>query len=208
MSADPRRRVLQRRHDRGDHQRAEPRSRRCASRRGPPCFAFKGKDIDVRQIGRELGVRTVLEGSVRQAGRRLRIHAQLVDVGDRLPPLVRALRPRAQDVFAVQDEIARSIAETLEPRLTGGSAAAALAASADPDVEAYDLYLKGRHFWKLRRHALGDRAVRGGGGEGSRSTPPRTRRSPTPTASGASTAGSRRGRRTRGRAPRRSGRRS
>ncbi len=114
------------------------------------CFAFKGKDTDVRQIGRELGVRTVLEGSVRQAGRRLRIHAQLVDVATGYHLWSERFDRELEDVFAVQDEIARSIAETLEPRLTGGRAAA-LPERPTRDVEAYDLYLKGRHFWKLRR---------------------------------------------------------
>ena len=114
------------------------------------CFAFKGKDTDVRQIGRELGVRTVLEGSVRQAGRRLRIHAQLVDVGTGYHLWSERFDRELEDVFAVQDEIARSIAETLAPKLTGGRAAA-LPERPTKSVEAYDLYLKGRHFWKLRR---------------------------------------------------------
>ena len=83
------------------------------------CFAFKGKDTDVRQIGRELGVRTVLEGSVRQAGRRLRIQAQLVDVATGYHLWSERFDRELEDVFAVQDEIARSIAETLAPRLTG-----------------------------------------------------------------------------------------
>jgi serine/threonine protein kinase/tetratricopeptide (TPR) repeat protein len=114
------------------------------------CFAFKGKDTDVRNIGRELGVGTVLEGSVRQAGRRLRIHAQLIDVATGYHLWSERYDRELEDVFAVQDEIARSIAETLEPRLTGGRAAP-LPERPTRDVEAYDLYLKGRHFWKLRR---------------------------------------------------------
>ncbi len=114
------------------------------------CFAFKGKDTDVRNIGRELGVRTVLEGSVRQAGRRLRIHAQLIDVSTGYHLWSERYDRELEDVFAVQDEIARSIAETLEPRLTGGGAAA-LPERPTRNVEAYDLDLRGRHFWKLRR---------------------------------------------------------
>src|SRR6202022_3456538 len=113
-------------------------------------FAFKGKDTDVRRIGRELGVRTVLEGSVRQAGRRLRIHAQLIDVATGYHLWSERYDRELEDVFAVQDEIARSIAETLEPQLTAGRAAA-LPERTSRDVEAYDLYLKGRHFWKPRR---------------------------------------------------------
>ena len=114
------------------------------------CFAFKGKDADVRRIGRELGVRTVLEGSVRQSGRRIRIHAQLVDVVTGYQLWSERYDRELEDVFAVQDEIARSIAETLEPRLTGGRAAE-LPERTTRDVEAYDLFLKGRHFWKPRR---------------------------------------------------------
>ncbi len=114
------------------------------------CFAFKGKDTDVRQIGRELGVRTVLEGSVRQAGRRLRIHTQLVDVATGYHLWSERYDRELEDVFAVQDEIARSIAETLEPRLTGGRAAP-LPERPTRNVEAYDLYLKGRRFQKQRR---------------------------------------------------------
>ncbi|HEY1250094.1 MAG TPA: protein kinase [Thermoanaerobaculia bacterium] len=114
------------------------------------CFAFKGKDTDVRQIGRELGVRTVLEGSVRQAGRRLRIHAQLVDVATGYHLWSERFDRELEDVFAVQDEIARSIAETLAPKLTGGRTAA-LPERPTKNVEAYDLYLKGRHFWKQRK---------------------------------------------------------
>ena len=82
-------------------------------------FAFKGKDTDIRQIGRELGVRTVLEGSVRQAGRRLRITAQLIDVASGYHLWSERFDREMEDVFAVQDEIARAIAETLHVRLVG-----------------------------------------------------------------------------------------
>ena len=82
-------------------------------------FAFKGKDTDVRQIGRELGVRTVLEGSVRKAGRRLRITAQLIDVASGYHLFSERYDREMEDVFAVQDEIARAIAETLQIRLAG-----------------------------------------------------------------------------------------
>ena len=147
----PRRRVLQRRGDGGDHQRPEPHPCRCAWPLAPPASRSRARTPDVRNIGRELGVRTVLEGSVRQAGRRLRIHAQLVDVATGYHLWSERYDRELEDVFAVQDEIARSIAETLEPRLTGGGAAAALPERPTRSVEAYDLYLKGRHFWKQRR---------------------------------------------------------
>jgi TolB-like protein len=80
-------------------------------------FAYKGKDTDVRQIGRELGVRTVLEGSLRQVGQRLRVNVQLVDVASGYQLWSERYDREMQDVFAVQDEIARAIAETLKVRL-------------------------------------------------------------------------------------------
>ena len=113
-------------------------------------FAFKGKDTDVRQIGRELGVRTVLEGSVRQAGRRLRITAQLIDVASGYHLWSERYDREMEDVFVVQDEIARAIAETLQVRLVGRPGAVE-AGRPTRDLEAYDEYLKGRYDWNLRR---------------------------------------------------------
>ena len=113
-------------------------------------FAFKGKDTDVRAIGRELGVRSVLEGSVRQAGQRLRVTVQLIDIGNGYQLWSQRYDREMQDVFAVQDEIARAIAETLKVRLLG-SGSQPLVAPATKDVEAYDLYLKGRYFWSRRQ---------------------------------------------------------
>ena len=80
-------------------------------------FSFKGRDMDVRRIGRELGVRTVLEGSVRRAGDRLRVSAQLIDVADGYHLWSERYDRTLDDVFAVQDEIAGNIAETLKARL-------------------------------------------------------------------------------------------
>ncbi|MGH9368934.1 MAG: protein kinase domain-containing protein [Thermoanaerobaculia bacterium] len=113
-------------------------------------FAFKGKDTDVRQVGRELGVKSVLEGSVRQAGQRLRISAQLIDVGTGYSLWSDRFDREMSDVFAVQDEIARAIAGTLKVRLFGG-ADQPLVAPVTRDVEAYDLYLKGRYLWGRRQ---------------------------------------------------------
>ncbi len=113
-------------------------------------FAFKGKDSDVRQVGRELGVRTVLEGTVRRAGQRLRITAQLIDVANGYHLWSQRYDREMQDVFAVQDEIARAIAGKLEPRLVRAPETQ-LVAPPTEDVEAYNLYLKGRYFLNLRR---------------------------------------------------------
>jgi eukaryotic-like serine/threonine-protein kinase len=113
-------------------------------------FAFKGKDTDVRQIGRELGVRTVLEGSVRQSGRRLRITAQLIDVTSGYQLWSERFDREMEDVFAVQDEIARAIVKTLHVKLVG-SGDAPVVVPPTADVEAYNLYLKGRYYLNLRR---------------------------------------------------------
>ena len=113
-------------------------------------FAFKGRDTDVRQIGRELGVRTVLEGSVRQSGQRLRVTAQLIDVGSGYHLWSDRFDREMRDVFAVQDEIARAIVETLKVRLLEG-AEAPLVGPATKDVEAYNLYLKGRYYFGKRQ---------------------------------------------------------
>jgi eukaryotic-like serine/threonine-protein kinase len=113
-------------------------------------FAFKGRDLDVRQIGRELGVRTVLEGSVRQAGTRIRITAQLIDVASGYHLWSERFDREMQDVFEVQDEIARAITETLKIRLLQ-SGDAPLRAPATKNVDAYNHYWKGRYFWSRRQ---------------------------------------------------------
>ncbi len=136
-------------------------------------FAFKEKREDVRAIGERLGVRSVLEGSVRRAGERLRVTAQLVNAADGYQVWSANYDRDANDVFAVQEEIARSIASRLQAGLgvTAGEtpvqpgvdkreALGRLAASFDrldvllkrgtADPEAYNLYLKGRYFWNRR----------------------------------------------------------
>src|SRR5262249_17256477 len=76
-------------------------------------FAFKGKNQDIREVGDKLGVSTVLEGSVRKAGNRLRITAQLVNVSDGYHLWSDRYDRQLEDVFAVQDEIAENIARAL-----------------------------------------------------------------------------------------------
>lgn len=113
-------------------------------------FAFRGRDDDVRRIGHELAVATVLEGSVRQSGQRLRVSAQLIDVATGYNLWSERWDRELADVFAVQDEIARAIASTLQPRLLG-AAETGLIAPPTRDVEAYDRLLKGRYLWNQRR---------------------------------------------------------
>ncbi|HTR02552.1 MAG TPA: protein kinase [Thermoanaerobaculia bacterium] len=112
-------------------------------------FAFKGKDSDVRHIGRELGVRTVLEGSVRQAGQKLRITAQLVDVSSGYHVWSDRFDRDMRDVFAVQDEISRAIASALKVKLLPAQQES-LVKSGTRDVEAYNRFLKGRYFFNQR----------------------------------------------------------
>ena len=85
-------------------------------------FAFKGKEVDVRQIGEQLGVATVLEGSVRKVGNRIRITAQLISVENGYHLWTERYDRQLEDVFAVQDEISRAIVDALKLRLAGDAA--------------------------------------------------------------------------------------
>jgi TolB-like protein/Tfp pilus assembly protein PilF len=106
-------------------------------------FFFKGKHADMRQIGEQLNVRTVLEGSIRRVEGRLRITAQLVDVADGYHLWSERYDRELKDVFAIQDEIARSVAERLKLSLEGDRAEQ-LVKAGTTNLEAYQLYLKGR----------------------------------------------------------------
>ncbi|MBA2627239.1 MAG: protein kinase, partial [Gemmatimonadales bacterium] len=115
-------------------------------------FAFKGKEVDVRQIGEKLGATSVLEGSVRKVGNRIRITAQLISVDNGYHLWSETYDRQLEDVFAVQDEIARAIVDALKLRLAGD---AAQVVPATKDLEAYTQYLKGRFFFaKLSEPAL------------------------------------------------------
>jgi eukaryotic-like serine/threonine-protein kinase len=106
-------------------------------------FSFKGKHEDLRSIGEKLNVATVLEGSVRKAGTRLRITAQLIDVADGYHLWSERYDRELVDVFAVQDEIAAAIAAKLQ--VTFDKPAAATRERATPEqVEAYETYIRGR----------------------------------------------------------------
>jgi len=109
-------------------------------------FAFKGKSEDVRTIGRKLSVATVLEGSVRKAGNRLRISAQLISVEDGYHLWSESYDRDLKDVFAIQEEISRSIAATLKIALSAKERDA-IARAPTTDIQAYDFYLRGRQFF-------------------------------------------------------------
>jgi serine/threonine protein kinase len=116
-------------------------------------FQFKGRADDVRRIGQQLGVETVLEGSVRKAGSRLRVTAQLVSTADGYHLWSERYDREMEDVFAIQDEIAATIVQTLKIRLVGEGAIPRVRRSTE-DPEAYRLYLQGRYWWN-KRHEVG-----------------------------------------------------
>jgi adenylate cyclase len=105
-------------------------------------FTYKGQAIDVKQVGRELGVRYRLEGSVRKAGGRVRITAQLIDAlsGDHL--WADRFDGSLEDVFELQDKVASSVAGVIEPTLQAAETARSAGRPTD-DLTAYDLYLRG-----------------------------------------------------------------
>jgi len=109
-------------------------------------FAFKGRNADVREIGRQLGVATVLEGSVRQTGSRLRVNARLVSTSDGDQLWSEEYDRELRDVFAVQEDIARAITAALRLKLTGADSAA-IGRRPTANLQAYNLYLLGRHHW-------------------------------------------------------------
>src|SRR5437763_1334508 len=114
-------------------------------------FAFRGQGIDLAEVGAKLKVGTVLEGSVRRAGDRLRISAQLVKVADGYHLWSERYDREMPDVFAIQDEIAKAIANRL--RVTLGDDGAPLVTPATGNLDAYHLYLKGRYY--LAQRGLG-----------------------------------------------------
>jgi serine/threonine-protein kinase len=112
-------------------------------------FAFKGKHEDIREIGRKLSVGTLLEGSVRKVGGRVRITAQLINVADGYHLWSERFDRDLSDVFAIQDEISLAIVEKLKVKLLGDEKEKMLKRYTS-NLEAYDLYLKGRYHWNRR----------------------------------------------------------
>jgi serine/threonine protein kinase/tetratricopeptide (TPR) repeat protein len=113
-------------------------------------FAFRGKDQDIRSIGETLNVVSVLEGSVRKAGNRVRVTVQLISVADGYQLWSERFDREMTDVFAIQDEISQKVVETLRVRLAEQSSDQAptvtsLVKRPTANFEAYNLYLKGRY---------------------------------------------------------------
>jgi serine/threonine-protein kinase len=107
-------------------------------------FALKGKSLSIAEIGQLLNVKTVLEGSVRRMGQRVRITAQLINTADGFHLWSERYDREVEDVFAIQDEIARTIVEHLKVKLTTEQDEA-LGRRQTENIEAYELYLRGRH---------------------------------------------------------------
>ncbi|OGU71250.1 MAG: hypothetical protein A2V93_12795 [Ignavibacteria bacterium RBG_16_34_14] len=112
-------------------------------------FRFKGKEIAIQTIGNELGVGTVLEGSVRKSGNRLRITAQLINVSDGFNLWSNSYERELTDVFEIQDDLSESIVKALQLTLSGNQINSFNTRNL-ANVEAYNLYLKGRYYWNKR----------------------------------------------------------
>ena len=106
-------------------------------------FTYKGKPVDVKQVGRELGVRYVLEGSVRKAGARIRVTGQLIDTGSGAHIWADRFDRDLTDIFAVQDELTQKIIAALKVKLTPEQEGR-LVRNSKIDVEAYNFFLRGR----------------------------------------------------------------
>jgi adenylate cyclase len=106
-------------------------------------FAYKGKSADIRIVARELGVRSVLEGSVRRAGNRVRINAQLIDAESGGHLWAERFDREISDIFAVQDEVTQKIVEALKVRLTP-SEAELMGVGGTSNAKAHDFFLRGR----------------------------------------------------------------
>jgi len=112
-------------------------------------FAYKGQGVDVRQVGRDLGVRYLLEGSVQKSGPRLRITTQLLDAVGGNHIWGERYDRELTDLFVLQDEIAERVAAAIEPTLLAAEGLRAEARSSD-DLDAWDLVARALlHFWRM-----------------------------------------------------------
>jgi serine/threonine protein kinase len=115
-------------------------------------FSFKGRNEDLRSVGAKLGVNTILEGTLRRAGNRLRITAQLIDASTGYQLWSERYDRVMEDVFALQDEIAGTIAERLRLSLAADRDGQ-YAQPPTKNIAAYELYVKGRYYWNKRTPA-------------------------------------------------------
>jgi serine/threonine protein kinase/tetratricopeptide (TPR) repeat protein len=112
-------------------------------------FFFQGKTRDIREIGQKLGVENVLEGSIQVAGDNLRVTARISSAQDGRQVWSQIYPRKLEDVFAIQDEIAREIVKALKIQLLGEKEPS-LVKNYTENLQAYNLYLQGRHFWNKR----------------------------------------------------------
>ncbi len=115
-------------------------------------FAFKGKEQDIRKIGKQLNVSHVVEGSVRKAGNRVRITAQLINIADGYHLWSERFDRELEDVFTIQEEIAHMIVNALKIKLVR-KAETPLVERSTENIKAYNLFLKGRYCWNKRTEA-------------------------------------------------------
>jgi eukaryotic-like serine/threonine-protein kinase len=120
-------------------------------------FQFKGKNEDLRVIGQKLNVGAILEGSVRKAGKRVRITAQLIKVADGFHIWSETYDRTLDDIFAVQDDIARSVSRALEVKLLERDTASR--AAGEHNTEAHNLYLQGRYFHEQQSREAQEKAI-------------------------------------------------
>ena len=113
-------------------------------------FQFKDAARDIREIGRLLDVSQVLEGSVRTSGHRIRVTVQLINVADGCHVWSERYEGSLDDVFAIHEQIARSVLRSLRPHVLGAEADAAATPNRPRQMDAYNLYLQGRFEWKKR----------------------------------------------------------
>jgi TolB-like protein len=118
-------------------------------------FSFKGQSIDIPTVAQKLGVAHILEGSVRRAGDRIRITAQLIEARNDVHLWSETYERQLDDIFAIQDEIAREVVEALHIQLLGDAPVAA-----STNTEAYNLYLRGKHFAAQRGREAWESSVK------------------------------------------------
>ena len=117
-------------------------------------FTYKGRAVDVKQVGRELGVLYVLEGSVRRAGNRIRISAQLLDATTGAHLWADRFDAQLADIFELQDNVASSVAGVIEPRLEAAEYHRSTQRATN-DLTAYDLFLRARaHAFSWEREGI------------------------------------------------------
>ena len=118
-----------------------PRPTHSSLRWGSPPFTYKGKPVDVKQVAQELGVRYVLEGSVRKAGNRVRITGQLIDTTTGAHIWADRFDGALDDIFELQDQVASNVAGAIEPKLRQSEIERA-SRKPTANLTAYDLYLR------------------------------------------------------------------